>query len=223
LWDIFLEELKTRVASKTYTSEDVAILISLKETRNILSNIQGSPNDYSRKIKNEILDSKLIDNFKKQNKEKDLLKKYKKEAEEILEEKEGKLGEMNKIFSNINKNIEEKCSKFWPRAISITLVIILIGVLCMAYWAWCYFSSKPDASTYNIFNTLCAIIIPLVILTYFIFWVVVALLFKKEINITPTFFINLRRFIENKAINACIIRKKKIMERKEEGSSNSPE
>jgi hypothetical protein len=114
LWDIFLEELKTRVASKTYTSEDVAILISLKETRNILSNIQGSPNDYSRKIKNEILDSKLIDNFKKQNKEKDLLKKYKKEAEEILEEKEGKLGEMNKIFSNINKNIEEKCSKFWP-------------------------------------------------------------------------------------------------------------
>ena len=57
--------LKKQVEQNKYTKEDIATLVSLSETKSILSEIQEGNQDYSESVKKKIIDSGLIEDAKK--------------------------------------------------------------------------------------------------------------------------------------------------------------
>ena len=204
LWDTFIWELKKQVEQGKYKKEDIATLVSLSETKSVLSDIQAGNQDYSEEIRKKIIDSGLIEEAKKINEESEKLKKYKKETEDVLEGKNEQIENTNKIITSINKKIEMSCVNFWNKFINL-IIYILFTIIIILFL---------DFSTYYLYklgwdNLLSngSGIVSIVALIFSIIYLTIGLI-KKEPFVLIPFLIKKRIDIENKLTKKCIMVKK---------------
>ncbi|OGZ26603.1 MAG: hypothetical protein A3F95_00360 [Candidatus Nealsonbacteria bacterium RIFCSPLOWO2_12_FULL_39_31] len=203
LWDTFIWELKKQVEQNNYTKEDIATLVSLSETKSILSEIQEGNQDYSESVKKKIIDSGLIEEAKKIREESIKLKKFKKETEDILQERNEQIEMANKTLITVGKNIELSCLCFWNRVINGGVcVILLMGTISLGWMGLSYNISLDHA-----FYLYIKIASFLGSITFLI--VLIISILKKELVTLIPFFIKQRKNLENKIVQWCI-RKKKI-------------
>ena len=203
LWDTFIWELKKQVEKNKYTREDIATLVSLSETKSILSAIQEGGQDYSENIKKKIIDSGLIEEAKKFSEEGIILKKYKKETESILEERNEQIEATNAALIKVCKRIENSCIKFWGRAINWIICLIMSALIIILSW----FGFSYDLSLNGGVDIVIRVS-SFVAALFFLIVLIISMIKKESFLLTP-FLIEKRKNIEDKIIQRCIKSKKK--------------
>lgn len=204
LWDTFTWELRKQVEQGKYTSDDVATLISLKETKSLLIEIQEEGGSYEEGVRRKIIDSGLIEEAKKKTQENVVLKRYKKDAESILEEKTAQVEEINQRIVKIADNIAQSCTRFWKRSLTIALYALLIAVVALSVLSWFIYRFNPI----NMLVTIITIATSLGVVLGILFGFISAL--RREVTNPLTFIVKFVTHFENYLIQKCIDRKRKV-------------
>ena len=203
LWDTFIWELKKQVEQNKYKKEDIATLISLKETKSVLAEIQEGNRDYSEEIKKKIIDSNLIEKARKIREEGIELKRYQEEAERILKEKDKQVEVANLTLIGVGKKIEKSCFRFWNCVINCSIFgILLVGMIVLVWFGLFYDLSLDDALNFIIKTRIILGFLVLIIL------IVISIIKKRSVILIP-FLVDMRKNFENKLIQQCIKKKKK--------------
>ncbi len=203
LWDAFIWELKKQVEQNKYTKEDIATLVSLSETKSILSEIQEGNQDYSESVKKKIIDSGLIEEAKKIREESIKLKKYKKETENMLEERNEQIEATSQVLITVGKNIERSCLCFWNRVINwIIYGILLTGIISFGWIGVSY-----NMSFSHVINI--SIKIASFISSFTFLLILVISIIKKEQVALLSFLVEWRKNLENRIVQRCIRKKKR--------------
>lgn len=207
LWETFRDELKKQFREGKLTEEDIAGLISLMETRNILRDIETESKNYVKDINDKIINGTLIEKARRTREEAEVLKKYKKETESVLrirndqlEKANAELKSQREKIDKINKKIGIDCAESMKKRINLLGAIMYIVFWGLVVWG------AIKINLFSDWNNLC-IIITLLIPVFATIFFLLSFTFEKSITLT-TVIIDWKKGILNDLTRKCIQKKK---------------
>jgi len=197
LWNIFIDELKKQRVRGDIDADDINILISSNETKNILHRIQSDEQgrDSIKLFINEEI-KKRKRNENKRNKENIKLKQENNSLKKLIKQHQNnKIKETEKT----NKKIEVICRK--KSCLLINIILLAIGIISLSSIGYLIFRNGIMKYYEWVGVVMALLLIPSLIFS---------LIKRKRVRILD-FIIKFIIRIENKKIEKCIEKKKRIL------------